>query len=387
MNFDEFKAEIADQILNYLPERYIDAEVKVSEVIKNNDQHMFGLTIHQPDTNITPTIYLEPFFEQFNDGREMDAILAEIAHVQMEHETVRFDINSITDFDTVKDNITVKLIGLEGNDDYLKDKPHTIVEDLAVVYRIDLDHSNMGNASVPITNHLMENFGLTTTELHTLALANMEMSHEAKLMSMQEMMRGIMEDRLPDTMSKEEKAEIIDQMIGVTEDQSVMYVLTNEEKFNGAAELLSDKVMDMVRDRLGDEFFILPSSVHEVIILPKSEDMTLEALEQMVQEVNATQVSPEERLSDHVYTYDAQEKQIVRADRMEEIKQEREADKPELKGADKDIKEPMKDERAEGRVSFKEKLAEKKDIVKANDLEKKDAPKVEQTKNKAAEIA
>ena len=119
-----------------------------------------------------------------------------------------------------------------------------------------------------------------------------------------------------------------------------------EAKVNGAAAILNDDVRQEIAEKVGD-FYMLPSSIHETLIIPKDAGMEFKELEQMVQEVNQTQVAPGERLSDHVYEYDAKEHELFRSDRAEERTKQ---------------KEEKRDNRHE-RVSVKEKLAEKKDAV------------------------
>lgn len=125
-----------------------------------------------------------------------------------------------------------------------------------------------------------------------------------------------------------------------------MYVLTNNTKVNGAAAILNDDIRQEIAEKVGD-FYMLPSSIHETLIIPKDAGMEFKELEQMVQEVNQTQVAPGERLSDHVYEYDAKEHELFRCDRAEDRAKQ---------------KEEKRDNRHE-RVSVKEKLAEKKDAV------------------------
>jgi len=150
-----------------------------------------------------------------------------------------------------------------------------------------------------------------------------------------------------------------------------MYVLSNADKLNGAAAILDSKTMEDISEKLGGDFIVLPSSIHEVIVLPVNEDMDRQTLEAMVQDVNAGQVAPEERLSDHVYMYDSQAKELVRADKMEERRQERETAQKDVKtaeqrGADeKGDRGEKKPERE--RVSMKQKLPEKKAEVAKNE--------------------
>ena len=148
------------------------------------------------------------------------------------------------------------------------------------------------------------------------------------------------------------------KLISMPDIPDTMFVLTNDTKVNGAAAILNDDNRQEIAEKVGD-FYMLPSSIHETLIIPKDAGMEFKELEQMVQEVNQTQVAPGERLSDHVYEYDAKEHELFRSDRAEErVKQ----------------KEEKRDNRHE-RVSVKEKLAEKKDaVIKMNAGKEHSAP-------------
>ena len=366
MDFEEFKASVTEQIKDYLPEKYADANVTIQDVTKNNDMQLSGLMIKTEDTNIAPNIYLENFFEQYQDGRDMADILQNIADVRVQHEMNQdFDVSKLTDIDQVKDHIICKLVNAEMNAEYLADKPHTIVEDLAVVYAVDLGGSEAGKMSAPITNKLMEQYGLNTQELHDIAIHNLAKSQiEFKTM------RDVLVDMMfPDGIQDGDPRAF---MLPPEEENPSMYVLSNADKLNGAAALLDSKTMEDISEKLGGDFIVLPSSIHECIVLPVNEGMDRHTLEAMVQDVNAGQVAPEERLSDHVYMYDSQEKELVLADKMEERQQQRAEAQKEEKTAEqgdrlgKSERSEKKPERE--RVSMKEKLTEKKAEVAKNEV-------------------
>ena len=365
MDFEEFKNSVAEQIKNFLPEKYEDASVTLQDVTKNNDTVLTGLLIKTEDSNIAPNIYLENFFEQYQDGRDMADILQIIADVRVQHEMEQgFDVTRLTDFDQVKDNIICKLVNAELNADYLADKPHTMVEDLAVVYAIDLGGNESGHMTAPITNSLMEQYGITQEELHDIALHNLSESQiEFKTM------RDVLVDMMfPDGIQPDDPRAF---MLPPEEENPSMYVLSNADKLNGAAALLDAKTMEDISEKLGGDFIVLPSSIHETIVLPVNEDMDRHTLEAMVQDVNAGQVAPEERLSDHVYMYDSQEKELVLADKMEERQAQRAEALKEAKAAEQGDR-PGKAERGEKkpereRVSMREKLPEKKAEVAKNE--------------------
>ena len=376
MNYDEFKQEVADRIKEFLPEKYADADVSIQSVVKNNDQKLDGLMIKLEESNIAPNIYLNQFYEQHENGRDMDDILAAIADVRTEHEAVKnFDVKMLTDLDSVKDRITCRLINAEQNAEYLADKPHKMVDDLAVTYHIALGKEEGGNMSAPITNRLMEEYGVDVEQLHQFAMDNMDTLTPVTFKSMSEtMVEMMLPDMMRDGMDEEQAREAIANMLPPTPDEK-MYVLSNTDKLNGAAVILNDRAMDEVTEKLGKDFYILPSSVHEVLIVPKDPEFDLKTLESMVQDVNATQVAPEERLSDHVYAYDAKEHELFRADKAEERAAAKEA---------KLSKEADKSEKKMERPSLKERLAQKKDVVAKAEATRE--PR-QMSKNKAQALA
>lgn len=375
MNFDEFKQEVVGRIKEFLPEKYEDAKVSLQDVMKNNDTKLSAVTIQLPDNNICPTIYLNQYFENYQNGQSMEDVLSSIAAVREEHEVSQpFDVSRITDFDQVKDKIAARLIGAEMNEELLAARPHTMVDDLAVTYCVMLGEDERGSMSVPITNQLMENWNVSVEQLHGIAMENMETLTPGSFRSMNEVMMDMMMPNLINECGGDrEQAEMMLEAM-CPPDDGRMYVLTNEQKLNGAAIILDQKTMDQVADRVGDKFFILPSSIHELLVVPQDAGISREDLEQMVQEVNATQVEPQERLSDHVYIYDAKEHELFRADHEQEHMQAKEAAKEametdktaankEAKTSDRSLdKEPTKK-----RTSVKEKLATKKKEVDARD--------------------
>ena len=365
MDFEEFKNSVAEQIKDFLPEKYSDATVDLQEVTKNNDTVLTGLIIRTEDTNIAPNIHLDHYFEQYQDGRDMNDILQNIANVRVNNEMSQgFDVSKLKDFMQVKDHLACKLVNAELNSDYLADKPHTMMEDLAVMYVVDLGKNKSGHLTAPVTDNLLEQYGVTVGELHDIALNNLAES-QIEFKSIRDVLVEMM---FPGGMREGDPRAF---MIPPEEECPAMYVLSNEDKFNGAAVLLDSGTMENISEKFGGDFIVLPSSIHEAIILPASEDMDRQMLEFMVQSINAGEVPPEEKLSDHVYMYDSQEKELVLAEKMEERQQQRAEAQKDAKEAEQGDK-PGKAERGEKksereRVSLKEKLPEKKAEVAKNE--------------------
>lgn len=349
MDFEEFKNSVAENIRDFLPEQYADADISLKEITKNNDIRLTGLMIRTEESNIAPNLYLEGYFEQYQDGRNIAGIMQDIADARVWNEVAKgFDEGRLTDFNQVKDRIICRLVNAEMNTDYLADKPHMQIEDLAVMYAIDLGDGAAGHMTAPITEGLLARYGIGTEELHNIALHNLSESH-IEFKSMRDVLAEMM---FPDGMPEN------DPMAAAflpEEETPSMYILSNAEKTNGAAAVLDSTTMEDIAEKLGGDFVVIPSSIHEVIVLPVTEGMDRQNIEDVIQIVNAEQVAPEERLSEHAYQYDSREHELVRMDKMEERQQQRAGERDNVKP---DVKDGNKQER--GRVSMKDKLPEKK---------------------------
>ncbi|MBQ8666844.1 MAG: hypothetical protein IJ526_08280 [Lachnospiraceae bacterium] len=298
MTYEDFKDTIKEQIKDYLPADYSDADVTITSVLKNNATRLDGLSIRTPKSNICPNIYLNQFFTDYENGRNIEDILSDIARIRQMHDgPANLDVSAITDFDRVRDRIAAKLINTEQNKEYLADKPHRDIADLSAVYYINLGTDTCGSMTTVITNALLSQYGVTVDELHEIAVQNM--GSKARFCSMFEVLSELMSGSLPQ-----------DELCQA---DNMMYVLTNDTKLNGAAMLLCPVTMDKVAKQVGTSYYIVPSSIHETLIVPFNDALDAEQLKQMVHEVNSTQVAPDEILSDSVYIYDYDIHRIVAA--------------------------------------------------------------------------
>ena len=179
---------------------------------------------------------------------------------------------------------------------------HTDIEDLSVIYVIIVnDFDSDGTASITIRNEFFKNWNITKEELHNVAMANLRES-KPDFEPLSNIIKSIMRKNFDaENMDVEELESVLDNMVQIDNE---LFVLTNENKIYGAAEVLHSEFMDSILDRLdSDKFYILPSSVHEVIIVSPRIAMDIEALREMVESVNTNEVSPDEILSYNVYEY------------------------------------------------------------------------------------
>lgn len=288
MNFKEFTESIVELLEQKAEET---CTVKVIEVIKNNDIHLTGIVIMRESDNICPTIYLEEPYRQYQNGASLEETAEEIMAAYEKHAChANLDIGFFKDFSMVKDRIFHKVINYEKNKELLKEVPHFRWHDLAVVFYYAMEEPALGKASILLHNSHLEMWEKTAEEIYSTARHNMKQKMPELLMPM---------------------PKLLEEMAGIELEESVpLYVLTNSEKMFGASAMLYSEKMGELADRLGTDLLILPSSTHEVLLLPEPEDREYGFYRQMVKEVNTTQVDPEEILSFNLYRYDRQNEEV-----------------------------------------------------------------------------
>lgn len=291
MKFEKFTKEVVDKVKEFLPESFKDADVSLQLVKKNNGLELTGLTIRSLNSNVSPTIYLERYYEDYASGEELSNVLSRIASVRVEHEVSDFDTDLVTNYETAKEKIVPRLINAELNQDTLKNRPHKLIADLAVIYTVLLDNDFKSTASVTVTNDIMRMWNVSVDVLHEAAVSNLATVTPSVFRVMSEVISEMM------NISADEL-----EMMGMSSSNEQMYVLSNSQKMHGASALLDKDMMERIKDKVGD-YFILPSSTHEVLIVPVRTGIGVNELKAMVSEVNETQVAIEDRLSNSVYVY------------------------------------------------------------------------------------
>ena len=274
--------------------------ITINHVIKNNGCEMDGLVIMEKGKDIAPTIYLDSFYELYTNGENIKNIIRQIELIYEQNKNnVTFDVNILKHFDTIKDKIVYKVVNYRSNEKLLEQVPHKRILDLAVVFYCLLDNEYGRSATALIYNNNLKNWNVTIDDVYKAALKNTPDLLHSKISSMAALFEkcGVNVDG--------EEVDLKDYV------PSDMYVLTNESKLNGAACILYENVLYDFAQKLGADLYILPSSVHEVILLPKLSMFEKDELVNMVKEVNTEGVAADEVLSDHVYEYTRTERLIT----------------------------------------------------------------------------
>ena len=296
MRFEEFTENILQEIRVRADGTF---HVKKHDVTKNNNVKQTGIAVVKEGTDIGPCVYLDELYREYeSDGMKFDETVDEVYRLILKYEenTPDVDLSGFRNWETVHGDIYPKLVNAEQNKELLEKIPHRNFMDLAVVYyAVARDHAQEEIGTLLIRHEHMEKWGQEEENLYQTAMINMRADGEADLFTIETVIKHIM----PGITFPAER--------GRVPRDTGMYILTNRCRRFGAAEILDRKTLRMVADQVGDGFIVLPSSLHETIVMPSREESEYKRLADMVREVNDTQVDAEERLSYHVYVYSRDE--------------------------------------------------------------------------------
>lgn len=290
MTYCQFVAAVKEE-LECKVEKKIKIDVHVA--LKNNNTERRGLVFLEEGINISPTIYLEEVYREFQEGKDFHKIVQEVLEV---YKSTRFskgwETEELQSFNKIQGKILCKLINREKNREFLEDTPYISFLDLAIVCYVLIELKENGIATMPVKVSQLKMWGIEETELFRVAKENVQKQFPAELRQMKE---------------------VIAEMLGidvVQDEEDFMYVLSNEIRSFGAVCIIYDNILELIAGELKENYYIIPSSIHEVIIVPESKAPRKEEIEKMIKEINETQVEEEEVLSNSVYFYNLNEKRM-----------------------------------------------------------------------------
>lgn len=289
-----------------LQERFPEAEIQEKEVSKNNET-LEAFLLFTESRNIAPTIYIEPMYMMFQRflSEEVGMSIEELSDAAFqfhekqffagicgrlklqieESEHMKTLAEKITEFDEVKNKLYVRLVKKTDNEEYVNKHCHRDFLDLAIIPGIRFGTTD-SQASIYLTKDIIEKWGKSEDEVIDLAISNIE--DDFMIRSMRDMISDMID--------------MCDEDVDVDELNLVpLYVVTNKAMLNGASAILSKKALKLMELTLGDEFIIIPSSVHECLCMKTGANTDF--VNGMINEVNNTQVEPQDVLSNHMYIY------------------------------------------------------------------------------------
>lgn len=282
MNYTQFK----DYIYQHFKRKYGEEEyeIHIRQVTKNNGLHFDGLCIFRKGENISPTIYLDSYYEKYIGGIIMADILCGI---EMEYENGMKLKPLVADVDcyyeAVRSQIIVRLVNYEKNREILEDCPHIHFHDLAISFRWLAHWDEIGISTALISNKELEHWGITKEQLYIDGMRNTQRIFPLSIMPLKEIM--------------EQKG------IGMSGGDFDLYVLTNKQGINGATSILYDDFLKNFGRHHKSNFYLLPSSIHEMMICLEDPQISRDMLLSLVRDANHMVVTMGEVLSDNIYYY------------------------------------------------------------------------------------
>ncbi len=289
MKKEEFGEKVKEELLRRMGGK---VTISIQNVKKNNNVTYLGMLIQQGNSNISSTIYLDEFYQSFQLGEGFDKIVEKISKVYQRGK-VKAPINMdfFQDFEKVKDRIAYRIINTKRNQELLEQIPHIEFLDLSICFYYAFSHEELGEGMILIHNSHMKMWGTTYQELMQLAEENTPKLFPYLIVSMDM---------------------ILQSFDAVEEDVAApLFILTNKQRCQGAVCMLYDKVLENIAEKLQGNFYILPSSIHEVILLKDKGDEDPKELHEVIEGANSTQLLTEEILSEYPYYYNYSEKKLT----------------------------------------------------------------------------
>lgn len=298
MTKQDFMEQLIEELYRYFsPEQY---QLEGSVLLKNNDTKRYAILLKKIEGTVSPTIYLDNFYSEFEHGRT--TISETASHIYEQMHDFEDKIEAYQEFSAelsdCSNKITYQLVSKERNKQFLESVPHLPFLNMAVVFYIIHHVSKEGMESICVTNELAGKWGLSAKSLYIIAEKNTPILLPPIIDTMEHTLELLMGE--------------INCAIEPAKDSNKpipMHIMTNKYQINGASVLLYHGLLDGLAEKLGTDLYVIPSSIHELIIMPAEDgSLSLSKLSDMVKEINENHVKEEEILSDCAYYYDHKEK-------------------------------------------------------------------------------
>ena len=304
MDIREFTEKLKDEIREYLPDDVCrDVEIGDTTVVKMNDQKLHGLMFRMPGSDAAPTLYVNDMYEAYSEGADIGYLASEMANMYTQTKDSPRPPEIKLDFDAVRNNLTVRLLEKKRNREFLANMPYVSVgHGLAVIADINMGEDRGGDWRIAVNNSVLESMGVDKETLFAEAMNSSMLMDPPLLIDMSNALFSL------------DRENLLDRTDPIApEDIGGMYVLTNASGSFGAAAMFYPDVKEKAAELIGGDYYILPSSVHEVILVPDVQGISAKELSDMVKQANRTVVDEKDILSDNVYHYSRDERRLDKA--------------------------------------------------------------------------
>ena len=297
-----------NQFLNYVKEQSVyefdhpeEYKASINHVVKNNSVELDGICLHRAGDTLSPTVYLNHFYEEYLEGRPLHSILSEIA-ATLSSEVPELEVNTslYDNYDAIRHQIIFRLVNYERNEELLTSCPYLPFCDLAITFRWLVHSDSSGIASALITNKEMELWNITLEELYQTARINTRRLFPATIQPIQQLLSEYLD-----------KDADIQELLDQTPDELQLFILSNEPRINGSTSMIYDGILADFAKKIKKDLYILPSSIHEVLLMPATKEIEEQALLNLVRDANRTVVGLPDILSDSIYRFDSKHNRII----------------------------------------------------------------------------
>lgn len=299
LSYKNFIQELKESFLEFFPEEYQECKVELIEKYTRNGKHD-GIILRRPDDTNTPVLYLDHYYkEMYENHLPMVQVMEKISSDYQKALTKgkALPVPQYSNPRAMQKNLFAQAINFERNQELLKTVPYLQMNDLAIIPRMKLAEG----CSMEVTSSLCRYLGGDEDTILAEAIKNNIEVTKPSLSPIGDVIMEILGEE------PERNKEMIEE---IRSNPVPMYVLTNKDKVFGASLIANKQLLDAIGKAMGQDYFILPSSVHELLLFPQSEAPDVEELKAVVMEVNRTQLKPEEFLSDNVYFYDGKNREV-----------------------------------------------------------------------------
>lgn len=333
IDYELFKDVVKEKILDYLPPEYQDSEISIHPVDKfNRAQPYDGMVVAKKGEQVCPIIDLNAMYHNYQITNNLDTIMRGFCEIVLEAYDRAKENRLDPDFN-IREHIVPEIGNSMVNAQRLKDSPSRRLNDLSVSYRVSIKDGEKGSASIHINNDYALRLGMDENELYKLACDNMKRLYPPETTRLVDYIYSSLQEK---GMSDEE----IEVMLGGPIQglyESSPWLVRNHSA-NGATVLLDNEVFDELANYVDDDLVIIPSSIYEVLAVEASMIPDREELSAFIKSVNINEVDENERLSNQVYMYSREDKQIRMVTNSQSLSVAEEQDNQYT--ADKEVKGP-----------------------------------------------
>lgn len=288
MDYCEFVNEIAGDLEFYLEDELAGAKIEVRKIEKIQNQSYLGMVVIPRGSNVGISVDLRPFYEKYLEGDYTDALYEICDFLEESLKDAPKNCIDFSEYQNIKGLLYPQIVGYKENEDELSDIPHKVIEDMAVIYRVMMKKESGLMSSFIIRNEMMKKYGITVDQLHADAINEASKSRPFFIKSLSSVLSEAFEYGIKESIDEKE----------------IIYMASNDQCIFGAGVILYPGFFEKAAELIGEDYYILPSSLHECMLVPEDKDVRVNNLLMMVKEINKENVSPEDKLTDSVYHYD-----------------------------------------------------------------------------------